>query len=92
MEGNLKDKLRVGMTYEELTEILGEPTHIKNGSSLLAGSGKVIASENTRAYLQGTLFCCWKRPEAEYYLTITKGKLSKIHSINPPIPPESRNK
>ena len=86
MGKDLRDKLRVGMAYDELVQLLGEPSAVDEGSRLLSGRGTFIGSERTKAYLMRTRYCCWRRTEAEYYLTVTDGKLASIHSIVPSNP------
>ena len=65
----------------DIVKLLGKPTGQTSGSDLLAGPGKVIASDRTRSYLNETFFCMWNRPEADYYLTLMGASLVSIHSI-----------
>jgi len=92
MASDLRDKLHVGMSYSELVKLLGEPSGVNEGNNLLKGSGPRIVSESTQSYLGRTRYCCWRRPEATYYLNITDDKLSKVHSIEPPISQEFLDK
>jgi hypothetical protein len=86
MENTLRDKLRIGMTYEELVELLGEPTAVTSGDDVLDGAGRVVGSPKAISAIRGTSFPCWKREGAEYYLTLVDGKLARIHSILRPWP------
>jgi hypothetical protein len=75
------DKLRVGMTYDEVVRLLGEPSGVNPGTEMLETGprGVVVASEKTRAQLSSTKYCMWKRPEGRYLLIIEDGKLVKIY-------------
>ena len=75
------DRLRVGMTYEEVVKLLGEPSGANPGTEMLetGPGGMVGASEQTRAQLSRTKYCMWKRPEDRYLLTIENGKLVSIY-------------
>jgi hypothetical protein len=82
---DIEDKLRIGMSYEELIELLGEPTYVTDSSDLFGGSErvKVVGSRRSLGLLAGTLWCGWKRDEAEYMVTVVDGKLASITSITP---------
>lgn len=90
MAKDLRDKLRIGMHYDELVQLLGTPSHVEEGAKLFRGATIVASSisgaERTKSYLRGLCFCCWRRPEAEYYLTLSDGRLESIHQILPPMP------
>lgn len=75
------DRLRVGMTYDEVVRLLGEPSGVNPGTEMLetGPGGVVVASEKTRAQLSRTKYCMWKRPEGRYLLTIEDGKLVSIY-------------
>ena len=74
-------ELRVGMTYEEVVRLLGEPSGVNPGTEMLetGPGGTVVASEGMRSRLSHTKYCMWNRPEGRYLLTIEDGKLSDIY-------------
>lgn len=76
------DRLRVGMSYDEVVRLLGEPSKVNPGTEMLemGPRGMVVgASEETRAQFSRTKYCMWKRPEGTYLLTIEDGKLASIY-------------
>lgn len=75
------DRLRVGMTYDEVVKLLGEPSGVNPGTEMFetGPGGIVVASEETRGQLSRTKYCMWKRPEGRYLLTIEDGKLANIY-------------
>ena len=81
MTHSQRDRLRIGMTYEELVRLLGPPTRVNEGSSLLRGE-TVLASQATRAAITNKRFCRWERPEATYDLTISNDRLESIYHIS----------
>ncbi len=86
MPNSLKDQLRIGMTYDEIVELLGDPTSTRRASDVLKKwSGAALVAFDPRD-VSGLMYCCWKRKEAEYYLNIENGKLVKIDSVTPPVP------
>jgi len=87
----VKNKLKIGISYNEVIEILGNPTDTGTGESeILGGSGPVIGTFTSRKGMSDTLneirstsFCYWDRPEGTYNLTFTYGKLTNIYRIIP---------
>lgn len=75
------DKLYVGMPYDEIVQLFGEPNRVNPGTEMIEGGPglSVVASEETRVQLARTQYCMWKRPEGRYLLTIKDGKLAEIH-------------
>lgn len=86
VKGSLEDKLIVGMSIDEIIQLLGEPTNSNEGSNILKGRGTIIASKSTISRLNRTLYCFWDRPEAEYYLKLVDGKLADVNDVLPPKP------
>lgn len=79
-----KDKLRIGMYYEEIIEILGEPMKKNTLTEIVPIEGKTFfLNSNDNKIVNGYLFCYWNRPEARYSLTIKDGKLAQIYKIEP---------
>jgi hypothetical protein len=85
----LKNKLKIGMHYDQVIQILGLPTSESTGESeILGGSGPVIftsskGKSDTINTIMSTRFCYWDRPEASYNLTFTRGTLTSIYRIIP---------
>ena len=79
-----KEKLRIGMYYKEIIEILGKPTKINTSTEILPNEGKTFfLNSNDKDVIKGYLFCYWDRPEARYFLTIKDDQLASIHQIQP---------
>jgi hypothetical protein len=78
------EKLRIGMYYEEIVEILGKPTKKNTSTEILPTERKTIfLNANDSGVIKGYLFCYWDRPEARYFLTIKDDKLASIYKIEP---------
>jgi hypothetical protein len=78
---NPADRLCIGMPYDEIVRLLGEPGRINPGTEMLeiGSGGRVVASDETRAKLSKTQYCLWMRPEGRYLLVLEDGKLARIH-------------
>ena len=76
--GPIKDSLKLGMSYNEVVRILGKPTTVTDGSKILGGSGKVIASRKSVDLINAKKFYSWERPEGIYRLTLTDGIVTWI--------------
>jgi hypothetical protein len=79
--GNLGDKLHMGMPFDEIVRLLGEPTGINPGTEMIeSGPRHIIAvPDKTRILLENTKYCMWKRPEGIYLLVIEYEKLARIN-------------
>jgi len=79
---NQSDKLCIGMPYDEIVKLLGNPSGINPGAEMLESGpdSTIVASKEVRDRLACTQYCSWKRPEGFYLLVIEYGKLARIHS------------
>ena len=80
---NLPGQMQVGMSYEEIVNILGQPT------ASMGGNEVVNATQNARAEIPGSLvnmmgnktFMEWDTPNGMYKLVIENNKLANIFMI-----------
>lgn len=72
--GNPGDHLQVGMQFDDLVTLLGEPTYINPGKDQ-----KLKGSQVTPEMLSGTMYCMWELPEGRYLLVVEHGRLARIH-------------
>jgi hypothetical protein len=83
----IRQELRVGMTMDELVELLGPPKRARSGAELLGTfrNVSIMTSDAAGAFsrLGGRRYCVWERPEGRYQLIVEGGKLVKIHSRPP---------
>jgi len=72
--GNPGDRLQVGMHFDDIVTLLGEPTGVNPGTDQ-----KLKGSQVTPEMLSGTMYCMWELPEGRYLLVIEHGRLARIH-------------
>jgi hypothetical protein len=75
------EKLYIGMSYDEVVAILGEPAARQGGDAMLGRYGKVSGSPRAVAAIGQQEFCIWLRGEGEYDLVFQNGKLMNISSV-----------
>jgi hypothetical protein len=78
--GNTGEQLHIGMSFDEIVELLGDPAGVNPGTDHV-----VRASELTGEMLAGTMYCKWERPEGTYLLVVEAGRLARIHKTPTPI-------
>lgn len=74
--GSKKDRLRIGMSLDEIVALLGTPASSADASDVLAGAP---AGSPPRA-LNGRAWYTWRLPEGVYVLTIQDGRLAGIQN------------
>ena len=72
--GNPGDRLQVGMHFDDIVALLGEPTGVNPGTDQ-----KLKGSQVTPEMLSGTMYCMWELPEGRYLLVVEHGRLARIH-------------
>lgn len=88
----MTEKLQVGMTMQELVQLLGQPYGTNPGSEVLRGVVGISSESEIRDQLSRTLYSMWRRPEGDYLLVLVDNRLAKIYSAPgyvepPPGPP-----
>ncbi len=75
-------RLRVGMSLNEIINVLGPPTGSMGGSDVLnqAGNEGSNFSASIENMIGAKTFMNWDRPEGTYRLVIENGRLSQIYS------------
>jgi len=76
----LSDKLYIGMPFNDIVNLLGEPSGINPGTEMIEGPQTVVASNNFVSRLERTKYCMWKRSEGVYLLVIEDDKIARITS------------
>ena len=81
------DRLRLGMTIEEVTAILGEPAAGTSYAEFLEKMAKrgarvvrVGGSSEAAKQREADRFYIWRRSDGDYSLVFRGGRLLKIHS------------
>src|ERR1039458_1786656 len=77
---NPASMLKVGMNYDEVVSILGQPTATNSGAEILGVKARIVASNQTRSQLSNTKYCVWRRPEGEYRLIFSFGCLARMRT------------
>lgn len=75
----IRDTLRLGMSREELIELLGPPTVTKSLEEILSNK-KFVVFDGSESGISGAECAIWDRPEGLYQLVIKEQKLTKIYS------------
>jgi len=76
--------LRIGMSFDEVCSVLGQPIGTNPGSAVLGGKGQVIGATtrgglaDIRSRLYHTKYASWRRPEGQYDLVFEYEKLARI--------------
>jgi hypothetical protein len=93
MSNPIVEKLRIGMTMQELVQLLGQPSNTNPGNEILGGQVTGISTSpgDMRDQLSRTLFAAWNRPEGIYMLTLVDDRLDHIYRapgyVEPPPAP-----
>lgn len=85
---NPNNQLEIGMDFDAVVKILGQPTSTTKGAELIGGEGTAIASSEAQSRLFHTEFCQWSRPEGRYELTFEFGRLARAYRAPPGTIPE----
>lgn len=74
------EKLRVGMTMDEVCNILGPPSSQLGGGDLLGMFGSVSGSRSAISSASQRRYVVWRTPEGEYKLVFVGDQLVDIYS------------
>ena len=73
-------QLRVGMSFDQVVQVLGQPTGRLSGAELLSRFGSVTGSASRIASIKQDEFCLWHTQNGNYELIFKGGKLFEIRS------------
>jgi hypothetical protein len=75
----LRGRICVGMTREDVTSVLGQPTSALGGGAMLGMFGSATGSANAISSLSQKTYCVWRRPEGEWKLVFAGDRLTDIY-------------
>lgn len=76
-----RDRLHVGMSFDDVIAVLGQPDSSATNEDLVRGAKRLIGSPRP-----GRSWYTWRRPEGTYTLTIQDGVLANIQNAPPSDP------
>jgi len=79
-KSELRQQVRVGMSLDEVIDVLGEPSAHLGGGALLGLFGSVSGSASAISSISQKEYYTWRRPEGEWRLIFVGEKLVEVNS------------